>query len=169
MIILIRNEIIRDRIIVGIHNAQLSEKLQMDSELTLEEAITQAQQAEQSANPRRNDKLVSCNSESKGQDTSTRIPILMFQVWKDLCSRQAPKSSQRSNVPQMQEKRTLQSYVQIHCQSRRSPRRERGDIFGCCNRCKPEQVDSYLASEWDTNAVSYWYRSRGDCHFSVTQ
>ena len=45
MIILIRNEIIRDRIIVGIHNAQLSEKLQMDSELTLEEAITQAQQA----------------------------------------------------------------------------------------------------------------------------
>ena len=68
MIILIRNEIIRDRIIVGIHNAQLSEKLQMDSELTLEEAITQAQQAEQSANPQRNDKLVSCNSESKGQD-----------------------------------------------------------------------------------------------------
>ena len=42
----LHNEMIRDRIIVGIRNARLSEKLQLDSELTLEKAVTQVRQAE---------------------------------------------------------------------------------------------------------------------------
>ena len=37
---------IRDRIVVGIRNAALSEKLKLDSDLTLEKAVTQARQAE---------------------------------------------------------------------------------------------------------------------------
>ena len=42
----LRNEMIRDRIVVGIRNTQLAEKLQMDTELTLEKATAQARQAE---------------------------------------------------------------------------------------------------------------------------
>ena len=38
--------IIRDRIIVGIQDAQLSEKMQMEPELTLERAVTLARQSE---------------------------------------------------------------------------------------------------------------------------
>ncbi len=37
---------IRDRLVVGIRDARLSEKLQLDSELTLEKAVTQVRQAE---------------------------------------------------------------------------------------------------------------------------
>ena len=42
----LRDEIIRDRIVVGLLNPRLSEKLQMDDKLTLESAITQARQLE---------------------------------------------------------------------------------------------------------------------------
>jgi len=40
------DEMIRDRIVVGIRNAQLSEKLQLDRKLTLATAITQVRQSE---------------------------------------------------------------------------------------------------------------------------
>ena len=42
----LHDEMIRDRIVVGLRDASLSEKLQLDSELTLEKAVTKAQQAE---------------------------------------------------------------------------------------------------------------------------
>jgi len=42
----LHNEMIRDRLVVGLRNAKLSEKLQLDSELTLDKAITQAHQTE---------------------------------------------------------------------------------------------------------------------------
>ena len=37
---------IRDRIVVGLQDGKLAEKLQLDSELTLEKAVNQAQQSE---------------------------------------------------------------------------------------------------------------------------
>ena len=40
------DELIRDRIVVGIRDAQLSEKMQMEPELTLERAVTLARQSE---------------------------------------------------------------------------------------------------------------------------
>ena len=40
------NEMIRDRIVVGIQNQKLAEKLQLDLELTLDKAITMVQQSE---------------------------------------------------------------------------------------------------------------------------
>ena len=43
----LHDEMIRDRIVVGIKNAKLSEKLQLDSTLTLEKAITQVRQSEE--------------------------------------------------------------------------------------------------------------------------
>ena len=42
----LQNEMICDRIIVGLTDPSLAEKLQLDPELTLETAITKAQQSE---------------------------------------------------------------------------------------------------------------------------
>ena len=42
----LHNEMIRDRLVVGLLSASLSERLQLDPDLTLEKAITQARQAE---------------------------------------------------------------------------------------------------------------------------
>ena len=42
----LQGEMIRDRIVVGIRDSQLSEKLQMDPNLTLEKAVAQFWQAE---------------------------------------------------------------------------------------------------------------------------
>ena len=38
----LKEELIRDRLVVGLRDAALSEKLQMDPELTLEKAVTSA-------------------------------------------------------------------------------------------------------------------------------
>ena len=43
----LRNEMIRDRIVVGIRDARLSEKLQLDHKLTLDVAVTAVRQSEQ--------------------------------------------------------------------------------------------------------------------------
>ena len=42
----LHDEMIRDRLVVGFRSAKLSEKLQLDAELTLEKAVTQVRQAE---------------------------------------------------------------------------------------------------------------------------
>ena len=42
----LHDEMVRDRIVVGIRNAALSEKLQLDPGLTLEKAVTQVRQSE---------------------------------------------------------------------------------------------------------------------------
>ena len=42
----LHNEMIRDRIVVGLQDAALSEKLQMDKDLTLDKAVASAQQRE---------------------------------------------------------------------------------------------------------------------------
>ena len=42
----IRKEMIRDRLVVGIRDSKLSEKLQLDNALTLEKAVVQARQTE---------------------------------------------------------------------------------------------------------------------------
>ena len=42
----LHDEMVRDRIVVGIRNAALSEKLQLDAELTLEKAVTYVRQSE---------------------------------------------------------------------------------------------------------------------------
>ena len=42
----LREELIQDRIVVGIRNISLSEKLQLDSQLTLSKAVNQVRQSE---------------------------------------------------------------------------------------------------------------------------
>ena len=43
----LRDQLIRDRIVVGLKNKRLSEKLQLDPDLTLEKAMNQAKQSEE--------------------------------------------------------------------------------------------------------------------------
>jgi predicted aspartyl protease len=43
----LREELIRDRVVVGIQDSKLSEKLQLDKDLTLEKAVTLVRQSEQ--------------------------------------------------------------------------------------------------------------------------
>ena len=43
---ILTDEMIRDRIVIGLLDAKLSEKLQLDSELTLPKAVNQARQSE---------------------------------------------------------------------------------------------------------------------------
>lgn len=42
----LHDEMIRDRLVVGLRSAKLSEKLQLDAELTLEKAVTKVRQTE---------------------------------------------------------------------------------------------------------------------------
>ena len=42
----LRDELIRDRLVVGIHDRRLSERLQLDADLTLEKAVTIIRQSE---------------------------------------------------------------------------------------------------------------------------
>ena len=43
----LKEEMIRDRIVLGIRDSQLSQKLQLDHELTLEKAVTHVRQKEE--------------------------------------------------------------------------------------------------------------------------
>ena len=42
----LKDQLIRDRIVVGLRNKQLSEKLQLDPDLTLEKAMVKVKQSE---------------------------------------------------------------------------------------------------------------------------
>ena len=42
----LHDEMVRDRLVVGLRDKRLSEQLQMDPELTLEKAVTKAKQSE---------------------------------------------------------------------------------------------------------------------------
>ena len=42
----IHDEMIRDRLVMGLRDAKLSERLQLDAELTLDKAVNQVRQAE---------------------------------------------------------------------------------------------------------------------------
>ena len=60
----LHDEMVRDRIVVGIRDSNLSEKLQMDSKLTLEKAISMAR----------------CNKSAKQQQTTVRNELTEHQI-----------------------------------------------------------------------------------------
>ena len=70
----LHDEMIRDRIVVGLRDAKLSEKLQLDSELTLEKAVTQVRQAEAI---KKQQPLVRGGSQSSGSHhTDTHLGVV---------------------------------------------------------------------------------------------
>eukprot|EP00731_Ephydatia_muelleri_P017556 Em0010g654a len=77
----LHDEMIRDRLVVGIRDANLSEKLQLDSELTLEKAIAMARQSEsvklQQATVRGEQKIV--NVELEAVSVKQRLSKLQTQ------------------------------------------------------------------------------------------
>ena len=77
----LHDEMIRDRLVVGLRDANLSEKLQLDSELTLEKAIAMARQSEsvklQQATVRGEQKIV--NVELEAVSVKQRLSKLQTQ------------------------------------------------------------------------------------------
>ena len=61
----LHDEMIRDCIVVGLRDAKLSEKLQLDPELTLEKAVTQVRQSE---SIKKQQPLVRSGSQGGGND-----------------------------------------------------------------------------------------------------
>ena len=62
----LHTEMIRDRIVVGLRDAALSEKLQLDAELTLDKAVASARQRE---SVRKQQAVVRAEDESQSVDT----------------------------------------------------------------------------------------------------
>ena len=119
----LREEMIRDRIVVGIANATLAEKLQLDSKLTLETAIAKARESEtvkkqqsvvRGENPQI-DRVYKKPSTQKG-----KIPATSFK--KDYCTRcgKSPPHS-KQNCPakdQTCHRCRRKGHFQSQCQSK---------------------------------------------------
>lgn len=74
----LHDEMIRDRLVVGLRNAKLSERLQLDAELTLDKAVTAVRQAEavkeQQTVVRSKDDSLPIGSIRKGSVARTTFP-----------------------------------------------------------------------------------------------
>ena len=91
----LHDEMIRDRIVVGLRDASLSEKLQLDEKLTLEKAITRAREAE---TVRLQQPVV------RGEETKTHeIPVGAVQ-------RSKPPQSRGPNGGRSQQNRQISCY-----------------------------------------------------------
>ncbi|KAI4879857.1 hypothetical protein NFI96_004001 [Prochilodus magdalenae] len=64
----LHDEMVRDRLVVGLRDKKLSEQLQLDSELTLEKAVTRARQSEQVKNQQN---LLKSNFKSSATDVDS--------------------------------------------------------------------------------------------------
>ena len=86
----LRNEMIRDRIVVGLHDSSLSEKLQLKADLTLEKAITSTRQREL---VKKQQKVV------RAEDTLSTIAVLILCGKKDkpVISRPVSKQYHKMN------------------------------------------------------------------------
>ena len=78
----LHDEMIRDRLVVGLRDAKLSEKLQLDAELTLDKAVSQVRQAEavkkQQAVIRSEGDSVPIGSIKKGSSRLSAKPVKPF-------------------------------------------------------------------------------------------
>ncbi|XP_046396811.1 uncharacterized protein K02A2.6-like [Ischnura elegans] len=83
-----RRELVRDRLVVGLRNAKLSEALQLDPELTLERAVTKARQAE---DVHRQQTLIRSNS---GEDKTVHSQARGSEV--DVVRKKAPRHQKAS-------------------------------------------------------------------------
>ena len=86
----LKDEMLRDRIVVGIRNTALSEKMQTNADLTLEKAKTMVRQKE----------AVAEQSLQLRGDGSKKSPIVTEQVKGDSVSKPQPKRTARSYKPQ---------------------------------------------------------------------
>ena len=82
----LRDQLMRDRLVVEIADAKLSEKLQMDKDLTLERAIITIKQVEQV----RGQQDVLRNSEGQGLSDTTDLPAIRYKL-RDIRSTESRK------------------------------------------------------------------------------
>ena len=82
----LREEMIRDRIVVGLQNAKLSERLQLDSTLTLEKAVNEARQSEA---VKRQQAVVRGNGLSANEESNLNVDVL-HRKWQPRQKKQEP-------------------------------------------------------------------------------
>ena len=82
----LREEMIRDRIVVGLQNAKLSEWLQLDSTLTLEKAVNEARQSEA---VKRQQAVVRGKGLSANEESNLNVDVL-HQKWQPRQKKQEP-------------------------------------------------------------------------------
>ena len=82
----LQEEMIRDRIVVGLQNAKLSERLQLDSTLTLEKAVNEARQSEA---VKRQQAVVQGNGLSANEESNLNVDVL-HRKWQPRQKKQEP-------------------------------------------------------------------------------
>ena len=87
----LRDEMIRDRIVVGLQNAKLSERLQLDSTLTLEKAVNEARQSEA---VKRQQAVVRGNGLSANEESNLNVDVL-HRKWQPRQKKQEPTGMEK--------------------------------------------------------------------------
>jgi hypothetical protein len=140
-------EMIRDRIVVGIRDYKLSEQLQLDSELTLEKAISKVRQSEavkqqqmivRGPNRVENQTLENVDRVQRrspsGRNPSYTAPMKRTQEWNECqrCGRKPPHARQRCPARDAQcHKCGRQGHFQYMCKTRQDLCDVTGDKEEC--------------------------------------
>ena len=93
----LHDKMIRDRIVVGLRDAKLSEKLQLDPELTLEKAVTQVRQTE---SIKKQQPLVRSGSQGGGsyQNPETHLGVVSHKGRRGLSTKQSSDQSEKKGA-----------------------------------------------------------------------
>ncbi|XP_046391596.1 uncharacterized protein K02A2.6-like [Ischnura elegans] len=150
----LKEELVRDRLVVGLRNAKLSEALQLDPDLTLERAVTKARQAEE---VHRQQTLIRSTAEiGKSSSSLVRAPEV------DAVRRKVPahaKSRTTTNANQSREGGRncprcgkKPSHVFAQCPARQSACaicKKKGHWAAVCRKKTVAEIDTQRQSEGD--------------------
>ena len=127
----LRDDLIRDRIVVGIKDKKLSEQLQLDSKLTLEKAITKTMQSETFLQETKSDPPpahVDRLSKGKGKDSK-----------QDMKKKKKPPNSKNGKTPEAQCSRCLgQLHPKRLCPTRESKCNKSSKVGHWAKACRSQ-------------------------------
>ena len=136
----LRNDLIRDRIVVGIKDKKLSEQLQLDSKLTLEKAITKTRQSKTVK------KQQTFLQETKSDPPPANVDRLCKGKGKDskedLKKKKKPPKSKHGKIPETQCSRCLgQPHPKKLCPARESKCKKCSKVGHWVKACRSAQLD----------------------------
>ena len=133
----LHDEMIRDRIVVGLKNMKLSEKLQNDPDLTLQKAIQQACQSEA---VKQQQSLI--RSDLRGNDSAKTVDAVHSRGRKTSPRSKFNPNSSGKPKPQLQERRPPASRFSTHDKCQRCGKIPHHNRQNCpaqdavCRKCK---------------------------------
>ena len=136
----LRDDLIRDRIVVGIKDMKLSEQLQLDSKLTLENAVTKTRQSETVK------KQQTFLQETKSDPPPANVDLLCKGKGKDskedLKEKKKPPKSKHGKTPETQCSRCLcQPHPKKLCPARESKCNKCSKVGHWAKACRSPQLD----------------------------